>query len=149
MSEVECFAIILLLEWLVCPVFTFLPPTKMTRVPQVWDVYTIQNPRKYDTHPDMSNSLIEEYTKPAYINIVKIWDDYIFRKLLLIWSSSVNDYIKVKSKKRITRKGWPYYKTDYNLQLCISFLSWEYVGRLAPRYKRLFGIYFIKDNSDD
>lgn len=76
----------------------------------------------------------------------QVWD---------VWESRDSSLLYIIVTERYMIYDIPVCAVDVVWDKCyivsIEFLWNDYVykGKLAPRYKRLFGIYYIKDNSND
>lgn len=110
----------------------------MTRVPKKGDVYKI--PLKNE---DWS---IVEWYETLHI-IEDLWYDFV--KLKLFWLLFKWVFL---TKSIISVFWWLdswMIENPYNPMGLLNNGWFRYFWKLAPRYKRLFGIYFIKDTTDD
>ena len=115
----------------------------MTRVPKH------RTPQKNDVYirPLKNNNWeIIEWQDVLYI-IQDLWSNFV--KVKCIWLL-FNSAFLARPIKNISfpLDSW-FIRTLYNPMWLLDKEWYIYYGKLAPRYKRLFGIYFIKDNSDD
>lgn len=106
----------------------------MTREPKVWDVYSLQ----------LKNNIWENIEWYESLHIIQeIW--FYFVKVKVFWLLFRWLFL-MKPIKNMSRwvETW-LIENIYNPMWLLDRTGYKYYWQLAPRYKRIFGIYLIKN----
>lgn len=107
------------------------------REPQVGDVYIF---------PSVDDMGVKDYTNKIVRVVTKVYIDNVVFDGIGILYHKVCFLPFIKKLKWVT--GMEFLDCPYNPIEMIKRYDWIYAWRYAPRYKRLFGIYYIKDKDE-